>query len=248
MLHFPPLPPPLTFPTVPVPGSWHRSMPTTGDLTYQFLSHRHCVEKPESTFLSSEEPHVLKSLIPPSTRPSPLANFLRLSPTSPFPLLPAQSRLPHAQVPPLLRHQSSSSHLKPFLIFLACFVLVSLSPLRLKAALTPRHAGFHSGRSTLINIFLSPFPIGLKIPSRALKQSLQPSSFPKLWTLSGILLSLHQSTAASTWWYGLRPHLDWVEMAIGLPKGPSYPTHSPSFFRRMHDRRRAAHSFFKIGH
>ena len=33
---------------------------------------------------------------------------------------------------------------------------------------------------------------------------------------------LHQSTAASTWWCGPRPRLGWVEMAVGLPEGPSY--------------------------
>ena len=43
--------------------------------------------------------------------------------------------------------------------------------------------------------------------------------------------ALHQSTAASTWWCGPRPRLGWVEMAVGLPEGPSYPGHSPSFFR-----------------
>ena len=37
---------------------------------------------------------------------------------------------------------------------------------------------------------------------------------------------LHQSTAASTWWCGPRPRLGWVEMAVGLPEGPSYPGHS----------------------
>ena len=42
---------------------------------------------------------------------------------------------------------------------------------------------------------------------------------------------LHQSTAASTWWCGPRPRLGWVEMAVGLPEGPSYPGHSPLFFR-----------------
>ena len=42
--------------------------------------------------------------------------------------------------------------------------------------------------------------------------------------------ALHQSTAASTWWCGPRPRLGWVEMAVGLSKGPSYPGHSPTFF------------------
>ena len=60
---------------------------------------------------------------------------------------------------------------------------------------------------------------------------------------------LHQSTAASMWWCGPRPCLGWVKMAVGLPEGPSYPRHSPSFFSLccpLNDCRRAAHSF-KIG-
>ena len=44
-------------------------------------------------------------------------------------------------------------------------------------------------------------------------------------------LQLHQSTAASTWWCGPRPRLGWVKMAVGLPEGPSYPGHSPTFLR-----------------
>ena len=61
---------------------------------------------------------------------------------------------------------------------------------------------------------------------------------------------LHQSTAASTWWCGPRPRLGWVEMAVGLLEGPSYPGHSPFIFSLccpLNDRRRAAHSIFKIG-
>ena len=63
-------------------------------------------------------------------------------------------------------------------------------------------------------------------------------------------LILHQSTAASTWWCGPRPRLGWVEMAVGLSEGPSYPGHSPFIFLLccpLNDRRRAAHSIFKIG-
>ena len=44
--------------------------------------------------------------------------------------------------------------------------------------------------------------------------------------------------------------LGWVEMAVGLPEGPSYPEHSPFIFSLccpLNDRRRAAHSIFKIG-
>ena len=65
-----------------------------------------------------------------------------------------------------------------------------------------------------------------------------------------MLSHLHQSTAASTWWCGLRPRLGWVEMAVGFPEGPSYPGHSPfilSLCFPLNDRRRAAHSIFKIG-
>ena len=39
-------------------------------------------------------------------------------------------------------------------------------------------------------------------------------------------------------------------MAVGLPEGPSYPRHSPTFFSLccpVNDRRRAAHSIYKIG-
>ena len=39
-------------------------------------------------------------------------------------------------------------------------------------------------------------------------------------------------------------------MAVGLPEGPSYPGHSPFIFLLccpLNDRRRAAHSIFKIG-
>ena len=63
-------------------------------------------------------------------------------------------------------------------------------------------------------------------------------------------VELHQSTAASTWWCGPRPRLGCVEMAVGLPEGPSYPRHFPFIFSLccpLNDRRRAAHSIFKIG-
>ena len=43
-------------------------------------------------------------------------------------------------------------------------------------------------------------------------------------------MTLHQPTAASTWWCGPRPRLGWVKMVIGLPESPGYRGHSPSFF------------------
>ena len=54
---------------------------------------------------------------------------------------------------------------------------------------------------------------------------------PLISFLQAINKLLHQSTTASTWWCGPRPRLGWVEMAVGLPEGPSYPGHSPTFFR-----------------
>ena len=60
-----------------------------------------------------------------------------------------------------------------------------------------------------------------------------------------------QSTPASMWWCSPRPRLGWgLKMAVGFPEGPSYPGHTPSFYRYaapLNDCRRAAHSFFKIG-
>ena len=71
-----------------------------------------------------------------------------------------------------------------------------------------------------------------------------------VWRKTQRICCLHQSTAASTWWCGPRPRLGWVEMAVGFPEGPSYPGHSPIIFSlccTLNDRRRAAHSIFKIG-
>ena len=48
----------------------------------------------------------------------------------------------------------------------------------------------------------------------------------------------------------VRSRLGWVEMAVGLPEGPSYPGHSSLIFSLccpLNNRRKAAHSFFKIG-
>ena len=62
--------------------------------------------------------------------------------------------------------------------------------------------------------------VGKAAAHKVIGQSLGPTRF-----------ALHQSTAASTWWCGPRPPLGWVEMAVGLPEGPSYLGHSTSFFR-----------------
>ena len=63
---------------------------------------------------------------------------------------------------------------------------------------------------------------------------------------------LHQSTTASKWWCGPRPHLGWVEMAVGLPVATSYPRHSLAknhFFAMLPPERpqKAAYNLFKIG-
>ena len=65
-------------------------------LRSHFLSPRQrpCVAEPETTFPSSTEPSALWSLTHPFSPPSPLLNFLRLSQTSPCPLLLAQAKLP----------------------------------------------------------------------------------------------------------------------------------------------------------
>ena len=70
------------------------------------------------------------------------------------------------------------------------------------------------------------------------------------WSSRSSFFFLHQSTVPSTWWCGPRPRLGWVEMAVGLPEGPSYPGHSSFIFSlccSLNDRRRAAHSIFEIG-
>ena len=87
---FPPL---LTSPTV-LPGNRLWSMPLTCDPTFSFLSQRPCVAEPEATSLSSAEPRALRSLICPFALFSLSLNFLRLPPTSPHPLLLAQTKLP----------------------------------------------------------------------------------------------------------------------------------------------------------
>ena len=50
------------FPTVLLPGSHHRSKPTTGDPTFLLPSQNPCGEKPEATYPSSNGPDGLKSL------------------------------------------------------------------------------------------------------------------------------------------------------------------------------------------
>ena len=87
------------------------------------------------------------------------------------------------------------------------------------------------------------------LPCTKCIQQLQSYVIKKLIPFATTWL-LHQSTAASTCWCGSRPRLGWVEMAVGFPEGPSYPGHSPFIFSLccpLNDRRRAAHSIFKIG-
>ena len=73
-----------------------------------------------------------------------------------------------------------------------------------------------------------------------------------VYTCKASKIKLHQSTAVSTWWCGPQSRLDWVKKAVGLPKGPSYPGHSPHTNHflpcsPLNNRRRVARSLFKIG-
>ena len=64
-----------------------------------------------------------------------------------------------------------------------------------------------------------------------------------------MLLALHQSTAASTWWCGLRPRWvgsKWLLVFPRVPGTPGTPLHF-SLCCPLNDRRRAAHSIYKIG-
>ena len=59
-----------TLPTVPIPGSWLRSSPITGDPTFLSPNQRPWVLEPEATFPSSAEPCALRSLICPFAHPA----------------------------------------------------------------------------------------------------------------------------------------------------------------------------------
>ena len=79
--------------------------------------------------------------------------------------------------------------------------------------------------------------------------NLEIIDYRSLWRLYTVL---HQSTAASWWRCGPRPLLGWVEMAVGLPEGPSYPGHPLTqtiFSLRcpVNDHRKAAFRLSKIG-
>ena len=83
--------------------------------------------------------------------------------------------------------------------------------------------------------YLEPLSIQIKVVAGSptineISYNLWTPSGPFLRHAGGTALILHQLTAASTWWCGPRPRLGWVEMAVGLPEGPSYLGHSPSFF------------------
>ena len=73
-----------------------------------------------------------------------------------------------------------------------------------------------------------------------------------VYTCKARKIELHQSTTASTWWWGPQPRLGWVEMAVGLFYGPvtlgtplTQTIFSPC--SPLNDRRRVARSLFKIG-
>ena len=84
----------LTSPTALLPRNRLRSMPSTWDPTFLFLSQRPCIAEPEATSLSYAEPRALWSLTPLFALLSLPLNFLQLPPTSPRPLPLAQTKLP----------------------------------------------------------------------------------------------------------------------------------------------------------
>ena len=63
------------------------------------------------------------------------------------------------------------------------------------------------------------------------------------------IISLHQSTAASTWWCEPQPRLGWVKWLWAFPRVPVTPGTPLHFFAMLPPERMqtAAHSFFKIG-
>ena len=75
---------------------------------------------------------------------------------------------------------------------------------------------------------MPPFSNGRQMVGRAVYPSWWPS-------LTEDLQTEHERTALINSrlnvWCGPRPRLGWVEMTVGLPEGPSYHGHSPSFFR-----------------
>ena len=80
----------LISPIASLPESQHWSMLTTQDFTFLFLSQRLCVADPEATCLCYVGPPVQSSLILPSALLLLQINILRVPPTSPFLLPPAQ--------------------------------------------------------------------------------------------------------------------------------------------------------------
>ena len=75
--------------------------------------------------------------------------------------------------------------------------------------------------------------------SAELSEVASGSAAQSLWLRNGKAAStvlMKSRTAASTWWCGPRTRLGWVEMAVGLPEGPSYPGHSPIQVRRLYFR------------
>ena len=87
-------PPLLILPTVSFPRCRLRSLLITRDPTFLFSSQRSCVAEPETTFMSSAELRVLRSLTSPSALSSPPLNFLRL-----FPTFPPPQPLPQLSIP-----------------------------------------------------------------------------------------------------------------------------------------------------
>ena len=117
-------------------------------------------------------------------------------------------------------------HFQKLINFFTCNVLLLQELLRRNELkiLEKRMSGFadKNGKPTVSEKETSP-----------VIQAAQPRPIGKFFYLCTVSLRKGNApiNSPSTWWYGLRLRLGWVEMAVGLPEGPSYPRHSSSFFR-----------------
>ena len=186
---FPHLPPLLTFPFIPLPGSRLRSSPITWDPTFLYPSQRPCVAELEASFPSSVEPRALKSL----TRP-----FASLDVFAPAEFLAAAINLflftansPDKVAYPMLKHLPRSGMDFLLHIFNLSWTLHSFPSIKRTSSIIPIYkiGKRHDSPSSF-------WPISL------------PSCFSKLFEqiiLSRLLFFLEYSSILSPRQAGFRP-------------------------------------------